>query len=71
MTEELTEAEKRWAEKWIEGLARVLAFGPPKESPEEYAKEVEAIKKIALEKGALAYEYAKRWRKRLLEVLAP
>jgi hypothetical protein len=48
-----------------------LASGPPEESPEEYKKEVEAIEKIALEHGSKVYEYASKWRKRLLEVLAP
>jgi len=71
MAEKLTPIEEQWARGWIEGIASLLASGPPGESPEEYRKEVETIKKIALEPGSKVYEYAKRWRKRLLEVLKP
>lgn len=68
---ELRPIEEAWARGWIKGIAGILATGPPEEPPEEYRKEVEAIEKIALEPGAKVYEYAKRWRKRLLEVLKP
>ena len=67
--EKLKPIEERWARGWIHGLASILALGPPGESPEEYKKEVETIEKIALEPGSRVYEFAKRWRKRLLEVL--
>jgi len=67
---EITPIEERWARGWVEGLAKILASGPPEESPEEYREEVETIKRIALEKGSAVYDYAKRWRKRLLEILA-
>ncbi|MFQ6055182.1 MAG: hypothetical protein ACE5KE_00315 [Methanosarcinales archaeon] len=63
--------EERWARGWIKGIARILATGPPEEAPEEFAREVAEIEKIALEKGAKVYDIAKRWRKRLLEVLRP
>lgn len=62
---------EKWARKWVEGIAEIMASGPPEESPEEYRKEVEAIKKVALEKGSVVYDFAKRWRERLLEVLRP
>jgi hypothetical protein len=68
---EVSPVQERWARGWVKGIASVLASGPPEESPEEYKKEVEAIEKIALEPGSKVYEYASRWRKRLLEVLAP
>lgn len=71
MEEELKPIEERWAKSFIEGIASLLAMGPPEESPEEYREEVEKIKKIALEKGSKIYELAKKWRRRLLEVLAP
>jgi len=65
----LTKAEERWARAWVQGLAELLAKGGVDESPEEYMKEVETIKKIALEKGSVVYDYAKKWRKKLLEML--
>jgi hypothetical protein len=68
---EITPIEERWARGWVKGIASIMASGPPEESPEEYKREVEAIEKIALEDGAKVYDYAKRWRKRLLEVLKP
>lgn len=65
----MSEIEERWAKGFVHGIASILALGPPSESPEEYEEEVKKIEKIALEKGSKVYDYAKRWRKRLLEVL--
>jgi len=65
--EELTPIEKKWVERTAEGIARFLARGGIGETPEEYRREVEEIKKIALEPGSFLYKVAKRWRKNLIE----
>ena len=69
--EKLTPAEERWAKHYIHAIASLLASGPPSESPEETKKEIEEIEKIALEPGSEIYEKAKKWRRRLIEVLTP
>lgn len=67
--EEVTPIEERWARGWVRGVAEIMARGPPTERPEEYEKEIEEIKKIGLEKGSVVYDYARKWRRRLLEVI--
>ena len=62
----LTELEERFARRYVEGIARKLAKGGDL-TPEEYEKEVETIKKIALEPGAEVFQIAKTWKRRLLE----
>ena len=69
--EPLTEAEINWARKWVLGIASVLAKGPPDEPPEVTEKEIETIKNIALEEGAAVYDFARTWRKKMIEVFAP
>lgn len=66
---ELTPAEESWARGYVRGVARLLAMGPPAESPEEFMREVERIERVALEPGAQVFDTARRWRARLLEVL--
>lgn len=66
----VTPVEERWARGWVRGISRLLALGPPEERPEEYKKEIEAIEKIALEPGSEVYKKARKWRKRLLEIIA-
>jgi len=66
-----TELEKRWAQGWVKGLAKVLAEGPPGESPiltEEQRKEIE---RIALQPGSEVYQLAKRWYNKMREIFAP
>lgn len=69
MPEEITPAEEKWAKGFVSKMADVLAAGGVDETPEEFKKEKEAIEKIALEKGSKVYEYAHKWRSRLLEAL--
>lgn len=66
----VTKAEEKWAREWVESVASILAMGPPTESPEEYERQVEQIKKIALEPGSKIYEMAQRWRKKLIEAIS-
>ncbi|RLG44795.1 MAG: hypothetical protein DRN81_03665 [Thermoproteota archaeon] len=68
MSYRLTEAQKNWMEGYIEGLARFIAKSPH-ESPEEFRKEREMVKRLLEEKRELP-EFAERWRKRLLEALS-
>jgi len=65
--EQLTPAERKWAENYAEGVAKLLALGGFFETPEEYRKEVETIKRIALEPGSYIYKLARRWRQKTLE----
>ena len=69
--EKLTPAEEKWARNWVSAIAELMASGPPSESPEEHAKEVEKIKKVALEPGSAVYEKARKWRRRMIEIFAP
>lgn len=65
---ELTEAEKKWIDRWVEGISSFIARSPH-ESREEYLREKETVKKILMEKKEELPEFAHRWRTRLLEAL--
>jgi len=69
--EKLTPAEEAWARGWVRGVARLLALGPPGEPKEVTEEQIKKIEEIALQPGSAVYEKAKKWRKRLIEVLAP
>jgi len=68
MAYELTEAQKNWLEGYIEGLASFIARSPY-ESPEEFKREKEMVKRLLEEKVKLP-EFAEKWRRRLLEALS-
>jgi len=61
--------EERWFESWVEGISDFIARSP-NESPEETAREREAIKKIFMEKKEELIPIAQKWKRRLLEALA-
>jgi len=63
----LNPIERKWVERTAEGIARFLARGGIGETPEEYRREVEEIKRIALEPGSYIYKVGKEWRRGLIE----
>lgn len=68
--EPLTPVERRFLEGWVDGMARFIARGPPEESPEEFEREVEMVKGALMEKGEDLFKIPRKWRARLMEVLA-
>jgi hypothetical protein len=67
---QLSEAERDWAIGWVTGVAEMLSKGPPDETVEKFNQQVKTIMDIGLEPGAYAYQKAREWKKRLMEVMS-
>ena len=63
----LTPAQARYIERYVDGLARFIAYGPTGEPREEYEKEYLLVKALLLENAAKMEELSRRWLERLKE----
>jgi hypothetical protein len=67
--EELSSIEKRWAERWVEGICELEAKGPVEEPPEETRREFERCTALFYEDRDKLAERARRWSEGLRRVL--
>jgi len=67
---QLPPALRHWVENWIDGIARIVAFGPEGEYREEFKHEYDVVKKLLMEKIDNIIRYAERWKERLKEAFA-
>jgi hypothetical protein len=67
--DELSQSEEEWARGWVEGISKILAYTPPEEDMVETKKKAEKIIETAIQSPRVV-DYAKTWRRRLLEAIS-